>query len=168
MRYNAFRLLKVQTQYRIPDDAKIWGSIFDSYFQKIPLFPYRIQAIALWGEATNWRVLQASAYQDIWNSLEAFENSRWGMDENDLGNAPHGVNIFDHCAEWSKQRGAEPGSLGIVLETVRSFLAEWIAESEWEPVREPEVPKDCFEFTLGETSVDYHPTFDNFIEFGQH
>ncbi len=76
VRYNVFQLLKVQTQCRIRDDAEIWTWIFGSYFQKIPLFPYRMQAVALWDEATNRRVLQASAHQDIWNSLEGSGNRR--------------------------------------------------------------------------------------------
>ncbi len=65
----------------------------------IPLFPYRIQMVAIWEEAKIWRVLQASAHRDIWNSFEAFENMRWQRNQNDLDNVPHGVSIFDHCAE---------------------------------------------------------------------
>ncbi len=108
--------------------------MFNSNTYNIAIFPYRMQAVALWDEATNWRVLQASAHQDIWNSFKCFENSRWGTNEKDLNRAPHGVNIFDHCAELSKQSSLDKGLLGVVIEPVRTFLAEWVSESEREPV----------------------------------
>ncbi len=62
---NAFKLLGEQTSSHIPDDAKIW-QILESSLRHIPLFPYRMQAVALWDEATNLRVLQASAHEDKW------------------------------------------------------------------------------------------------------
>ncbi len=164
---NAFRLLREQMGTGIPDNSQLW-ELFESSPYKIPLFPYRMQAVALWDEATNWRVLQASAHQDIWNSLEAFHDCGLLGEEENMDNTPHRVNLFDHSAEWSKGRVGCKGSLGVVIETVRTFLAEWIAESGREPCWEPEVPKDCFEFNLGETSIRFDPWEKTVIKFPQH
>ncbi len=145
IRGNAFRLLAKQTDCSIPDDARTW-QMFESIVYEIPLFPYRMQAVALWDEATNWRVLQASAQQDIMNSLYDEVDLQLDNEEELLYNAPREVDIFEHCTEWSEKHALEKGSLGIVIETVRTFLAEWLAESEGEPNWEPEVPKNSFEF----------------------
>ncbi len=74
-------------------------------------------------------MLQASAQQDINNSLDCGRDIRFKKDENILQNAPREVNIFEHCTEWSEKHFPWKGSLGIVIETVRTFLAEWLAES---------------------------------------
>ncbi len=141
----------------MPDDSEIW-EIFRSPFYKIPLFPYRMQAVALWEEATNWRVLQASAHQDIKNSRGHFEDREIEYEEKVLGNVRHGSNIFNYCVEWSKQRirwtGRRKGSRGVVIETVRTFLAEWIVTSGRESDWKPEIPKNGFEFDLGEIKVE--------------
>ncbi len=150
IRENAFRLLQKQTRCSIPDDDNIWW-MFRSGYYKIPLFPYRMQAVALWDEATNWRVLQASAHRDIKNSLSQ-RPIIMRNEEKVLRNTPHRVNIFHHCAEWSKKHNYNKRSLGVVIETVRTFLAEWITESRAVPMWEPEFPRDCFEFDLGESS----------------
>ena len=50
---NAFKLLLMQMGTRISDDSKIW-EMFTSRFYQIPIFPYRMQMMALWDEATNW------------------------------------------------------------------------------------------------------------------
>ncbi len=160
LRGNAFRLLRKQMDSGISDDAEIW-EMFESIVYKIPLFPYRMQAIALWDEATNWRVLQASAHQDIWISLEASKYLEIENEEKVLNDAPCGVDIFDFCAEWTTEHVPEKGSLGVVIETVRTFLAEWIAQSGRNPVWEPDVPKESFEFGLHDTSISLfslHPS----------
>ncbi len=148
IRTDAFKRLLEQTESRIPDDdSKIWR-MFKSDFREIPLFPYRMQAVALWDEASNWRVLQASAHQDIWMSLgSTLENERI------LDNGPHKVDIFDFCAEWSMENDIDKCILGVVMETVRTFLTQWIVASGQEPVWEPEISKVCFEFGLVETST---------------
>ncbi len=153
-RENAFRLLGQQTNCSIADDASTWKT-FESIDYEIPLFPYRMQAVALWEEATNWRVLQASAHQDIEHSLDCGRCIRIERDENILHNASREVDIFEYCAGWSKRHVPEKGSLGLVIETVRTFLAEWFAESEGEPNWEPEVPNNCFEFGPIESISDY-------------
>ncbi len=145
IRERAFRLLCKQTRVRLPEDSEIWG-MFECTFHQIPLFPYRMQAVALWNEATNWCVLQASAHQDIYNSLLYGNPEQMEDDQEPLHDAVLDANLFDHCADRGKQLDAGQGPLGVVIETVRTFLAEWIAGSDGEPNWEPEVPKDCFEF----------------------
>ncbi len=55
----------------------------------------------------------------------------------------------------------------VAFETGRTFLAEWMAEIGREPVWDPNIPKDCFELPLGETSFYYQLDFENFIQFRQ-
>ncbi len=98
IRGNAFRLLAKQTDCSIPDDANIW-QMFESIYYEIPLFPYRMQAVGLWDEATNWRVLQASAHQDILNSLHCGRFALVDNEEELLYDAPREVDIFEHCTE---------------------------------------------------------------------
>ncbi len=157
---NAFKLLHRQRSAGIPDDARIW-EIFESNGYQIPIFPYRMQMVALWDEATNWRVLQASAHQDIFNSsVNAFSLKYFNKNQKRiLRNVQHPVNIFNYCTNWViEQIGKEhlgwKGSLGVVMETVRSFLAEWITECGLEPNWEPEIPATRVEFNTRETTID--------------
>ena len=160
IRGNAFKLLKKQAQCSIPDDFQP-SVMFESDGYNIPLFPYRMQAVALWDEATNWRVLQASAHQDICDSLQAGLCFLVENEEKVLHHVPDRVDIFEYCTEWTKQRNLRKDSLGLVIETVRTFLAEWIARSRGEAVWEPEIPKDCFEFGLGQTRTEFELEEDN-------
>ena len=156
----AFKLLLKQTNTHIPDNAMIWR-MFGSIDYQIPIFPYRMQMVALWDQATNWRVLQASSHQDIdnskWNASSfKFENKN---KQRVLCYAPHPVNIFDYCAEWTveqieKKLLRRQGSLGVVIETVRTFLAEWITANTLEPNWEPDIPLDCVEFNTGKIEDD--------------
>ncbi len=139
IRGNAFRLVEKQTDCSIPDDARTW-EMFESISYQLPLFPYRMQAVALWDEGTNWRVLQESAHRDILNSLSCGKSMEIDNEEEVLHNALRKVDIFEHSTEWSKKHFPAKGSLGLV-----TFLAEWLAESEGEPNWEPEIPKNCFE-----------------------
>ncbi len=155
----AFKLLLMQTNTQIADDAKIWD-MFKPIGYQIPIFPYRMQMVALWDEATNWRVLQASAHHDNdissrYAVLLEFESEN---DQRILQNAPDLVNIFDYCANWTAEQIEQgfvrwKGSLGVVMETVRTFLAEWITANPREPNWEPEIPTECIEFNAGETPV---------------
>ncbi len=162
IREDAFKLLSKQTESDIPDDSRIWW-MFNSIVWRIPLFPYRMQAVALWDEAPNRRVLQASAHQDIRVSLSQIWNP-----ERILNDAPQEVNIFDYCAEWTMEHSEGRGVLGVVIETVRTFLAEWIVASARDPIWEPEVPKDCFEFGLVETSSFFEPEVMDFYHLPRH
>ncbi len=101
IRFGAFILLHKQMNSSKLDDTQIWRK-FEQSFLQIPLFPYRMQLVALWDEATNWRVLQASAHQDIRISLDSagileIENERI------LDNAPQEVSIFDYSAQWTME-----------------------------------------------------------------
>ncbi len=154
---NAIELLLKQSNTPISDEAKIWN-MFDSSEYDIPIFPYRMQMVALWEEATNRRVLQVSGRWDIRSSLDPRgyfelqnENEQWI-----LRNAPSPLNIFDYCAKWiSERRNVEPkGSLCVLLETVRTFLAEWITASAQEANWEPEIPTTCVEFKTTENEAE--------------
>ncbi len=94
IRREAFKRLLEQMGGRMPEDDADISWMLKSTGGQIPLFPYRMQAVALWEEATNWRVLQASAHQDIYLSVVQNRN-----EERILGNFPDDVNIFDYCAE---------------------------------------------------------------------
>ena len=164
---NAFKLLLLQTNTLILNDSKIW-EMFDSFQNQIPIFPYRMQMVALWDQATNWRVLQASAYQDIQHSID---NSRC-LKSNPIliecknetvkqvgNNARSSINIFDYCTKWTREHidsgfGVSKGSLGVVMETVRTFLAEWITRNHQEPNWRPEIPTASVEFDTKETTED--------------
>ncbi len=149
---NAFKFLQKQTKCSFPDDATIW-MMFRSVHFKIPLFSYQMQAVALWEDETNWRALQASAHQDIWSSLMCAEYLEIENKGKALHNAQHGGNILEYWTRWSKQRIPWNCSLGVVIETVRTFLAEWIAENAMDLVWEQEVPNECFEFDLDGASI---------------
>ncbi len=144
---NAFNLLLMQTNARIPEDSKLW-EMFGPFGCRIPIFPYRMQMVALWDEATNWRVLQSSARRDIENSKgHVWSLLRSGNErmQRILSNVPNSVSIFDYCAKWTVKRidkkfFVEKGLLGVGIETVRTFFAEWISGSTQEPIWEPEIP----------------------------
>ena len=148
---NAFKLLQKQLTKRRPNDDSIWLLLRSTDWQ-IPLFPYRMQMVAVWDEATNWRVLQASAHVDLWSSLSRDESEGRILDK-----APQEVGIFDYCAEWAVENIQWKDVLGIVIETIRTFLAQWIIESGREPIWDLEVPKDCHEFDLCETDSIFQP-----------
>ncbi len=158
---NAFNLLLQQTDSRIPDDSKLWEMIEGLDYQ-IPIFPYRMQMVALWDKATNWRVLQASAHQDIENSKDWEDKMPIDDEEQIPNNSLHQVNILDYCAKWTSERIAESiiqrkrhtrvkGPAGVVMETVRTFLAEWITSNALDPNWEPEIPTVSVEFNAEET-----------------
>ncbi len=163
----AFKLLLMQMCTRISDDSKIWEMFTPEVYQ-IPIFPYRMQMVGLWDEGTNWRVLQASARRDIFNSricaiVMGVDNAKRILD-----NAPYPVNIFDYCAKWtieqiSRTRPDWKGSLGVVMETVRTFLAEWITASGREPNWEPEIPTSYVEFHTREKLGFYDRTYITWI-----
>ena len=151
---SAFKHLLMQRNVDIADDAKMW-EMFDSPYCQIPIFPYRMQMLALWEEETNWRILQASAHQDIWCSLNGTQFP-WIRKEKGV---MHSVTqqIFDSCTEWAQKRfSGKYVQLGVVMETVRTFLAEWIVANAGEPDWEPEVPTDSFEFGCEIISVRDH------------
>ncbi len=148
---NAFELLISSIIFGISRDHLIWN-LFGGLNYQIPVFPYRMQMVALWEEATNWRVLQASAHQDI------FISDNWGdeLQERVLENALYDYHIFDYCAEWAADLLDEGllqmrCSAGLVMETVRSFLAEWITASVEDSNWEPDMPKESVEFETAET-----------------
>ncbi len=55
---NAFKLLLKQANTRLSNDPGIW-KIIESDDYQIPIFPYRMQLVALRDEEMNWRVSQA-------------------------------------------------------------------------------------------------------------
>ncbi len=154
---NAFKLLLKQTNNRIPDDSEVW-KMFQSIRYQMPLFPYRMQMVTLWDKSTNRRVLQASAHQDIANSVYCAEKMRVGNKKWILDDVAHPDSIFDYCTTWTISlidSGYIPWKclLGLVMETVRTFLAEWVSANEGEPEWEPEMPTECIQVNTGETVV---------------
>ncbi len=63
--------------------------------------------------------------------------------------------IFDYCANFALDFGDKvfegPGSFGVVMETVRTFLAEWLVAGPWdEPDWKPTIPNEYFEFRVSD------------------
>ncbi len=158
---NAFNLLLEQTGTRISNDSKIW-KMLEPIIYNIPVFPYRVQLVYVWDEETNWRVLQASAHQDIINLL--YTGFLKFGDVNVLRilrNAPAPINMFDYYSNRNTEQIDQgsvtwKGSLGVVMETVRTFLVEWLVATAEKPNWEPDVPKECVEFNIAENFLyDY-------------
>ena len=101
--------------------------------------------------------MQASAHRDIEISLRRIKDK-----EQIVNYVPQEVDIFDYCVEWTTQHAERIGLLGVVIETIRTILAEWIDASALELRWEPEVPKNCFEFDLGETNAFFEAQFIGF------
>ncbi len=159
---SAIELLLMQTNTRLRDDPRI-TDIFDSNVNQSPIFPYRMQLVALWDDATNWRVLQASAHHDV--EISTFHGFLMSLRKNNqkvLPNASRTVNIFDYCTKWTIEELSKGtiqwrSLLGVVLETVRTFLAEWITATGREPSWEPELPTACFIF--GTKEIPKHKNY---------
>ncbi len=69
------------------------------------------------------------------------------------------VNIFDNCTKWTieragSSRGEWTSSVAVVLETVCTFLGEWISTNERVPNWEPEIPTVCVQFYTRQTPVN--------------
>ena len=100
------------------------------------MFPYRMQMITLWEQDTNWRVLQASAHCDI-------DESMWFYFGSSLEDKPEAVSLFDY---WSNipqgllEGHSGPCFLRAVIETVRTFLAQWVTAAAQEAIWEPAMP----------------------------
>ena len=94
----AFKLLQRQSDpLTIIEDSEFWEMFRVDYYS-VPLFSFRMQAVALWDDGTNWRVLQASAHQDIINSLVCGGHANLGDDEVALHDSVHEVNVFEYSA----------------------------------------------------------------------
>ena len=107
------------------------------YSRPITLFPDRMQLVSLWEQENDWRVLRASTHADIYNSLDETKTKFMPLYQVDI--KPN--NVFDHCSNIARnvfKEDKQPGSVGTVLEIVRSFLAEWQMkpkqEADWDPV----------------------------------
>ncbi len=150
MNRNAIEMLLKQRGKHIPKDSSIW-TMFDSC--EIPISPYRRQMVALCEAASNWRVLQASAQQDIFYSLSCH-----GFGTPIFERESRPASLFDFCAELAGNEQVEIYQsnyfLGVVTESVRTFLAEWVASSSREPHWEPVFSTECFEFTVSEKVCD--------------
>lgn len=142
---NAFQLLLKQIGSPLWKDSERWK--YFSYGSDMPMFPYRMQMIALWEQSTNWRVLQASAHREIEDSLSIGD---FVQNQLILRKRPT-VNVFDYFMDTAQEmfeKREETGVLGVAIETVRSFLAEWLVSGVREPNWEPIIPEESFEFGI--------------------
>ena len=141
----ALKLYMKQTVWDCSDESEIIKMLRDGLSTSIPLFPYRMQLVALWEQETNWRVLQASAHAD----------AHWSLSEIDL-TPLHQLdkkpcNTFDYYSNIAQNEfvgATHPGCTGVVLESVRSLLGEWQMKTAQEVEWEPAVPLECFEFPI--------------------
>ncbi len=147
IRRKAFELLLEQVRENLPEDSKVW-ELFDSRNWQIPIFPYRMQMVALWDQATNWRVLQASAHEDIRNSffIPVFRVDAC---------TDHLFDYWSGIARNADYRRLKPSSsVGLVIETVRTFLAEWLVAAPRKPDWNPVLPEETFEFVVSENALN--------------
>ena len=150
----ALKLFLKQTVRNSSNESKIFQLFCQGSKGCVPLFPYRTQLVALWEQETNWRVLQASAHADIRNSLRHMTTRLTPLHKTDR--KPH--TVFDYCysniARNVAKKWTYRGSAGTVIESVRSFLAEWrmrtTQEADWEPV----VPLEYFKFSTPSNILD--------------
>ncbi len=156
MLQKAFELFLTQSGRYLPEDSKLW-QMFRSEYWQVPVFPYRMQMVALWDEATNWRVLQASAHHDIFFSLIGHKVPIPMHDGPIFEMESDPSSVFEYCASRvldDKEKGYKyPGLLGVVLESVRTFLAEWVATTPREPNWKPKLPSKPFAFFVSENCL---------------
>ncbi len=158
---DAWLLLLEQCQSLPPEDSQLFKMYQD--MEHVPLFPYRLQMVALWDEFTNWRVLQASVHRDIHASVFAGDalagrirdvESEKSLYEMDL--PPR--RIFSYCREMGRRYArsehsySQLVSFGVVMETVRSFLAEWLVSNAQAPQWDPIIPGTIIELSVSEYS----------------
>ena len=167
----AMELFLKQTGVSVSNESKISKLFCTGSGNVVPLFPYRMQLVALWEQETNWRVLQATAHADIRSSLENKICEKTPLHETEP--KPH--NVFDYCSNIARNASRKwdyPGCAGTIIESVRSFLAEWrtrtAEEIDWEPV----VPVECFEFNAPSNFSCKRPNREeydkNYYEFLEH
>ncbi len=156
--HKAFKLYLQQLGKQLPNDSKMWLMFQYPYWQ-IPIFPYRMQMVSLWDEDTNWRVLQISAHQDLIFSLDITWIAMLESIKPPFEMEPRPRSIFDfslNCTQnVAKQAKVSTDFLGVFMETVRSFLAEWVAFSPLEPQWQPMIPTDVFEFQVNENRLAF-------------
>ena len=141
----ALRMYLEQTDWNTSDESEIFDRLCDGGSRSIPLFPYRMQLVALWEQETNWRVLQASAHADVSKCLLDIETDLTPLHQ--LDTKPS--NVFDYCSNIARNEFTEetdPGCTGVVLESVRSLLGEWQMKTTQEVEWEPAVSLECFDF----------------------
>lgn len=139
---NALKLLLKQSLTVTSDESEILNMLLTEF--DIPIFPYRMQLIPLWEQDTNWRVLQATAHLDIESSMKICLISSF---EDKL----EAESVFDYYKNIARDKWFESNGsafLGVVIETVRTFLAKWLATGVEEPNWEPLIPNECFGFEL--------------------
>ena len=146
--HEALQTFLKQTTDAALHESEVLKTFYDE--NDLPMFPYRMQMIALWEQDTNWRVLQASAHCDIDASMCIHAYLQ-------LESKPEAVNLFDYwsnIAQGALERHPGPWFLGAVVETVRTFLAQWVTASAQEANWEPAIPDECFEFDLSKNVCD--------------
>ena len=120
--YESLETFLKQTKDAESHESEILEMFLDG--NDLPMFLYRMQLIALWEQDTNWRVLQASAHYDI-------ESSICLPLDDPLERRSEGISLFDYwsnIAQGVQERYITKEFLGAVVETVRTFLAQWVKE----------------------------------------
>ncbi len=146
----AFELYLKQLSDSLPEDSKAWRMIGCNDYQ-IPIFPYRMQMVALWDKATNWRVVQASAHRDINSSLSSY----WSLHKLLAGPLfeiePMPTDVFDYFSDLVRSgRSAHVNFLGLAIETVRTAITEWLISGPQDPDFEPVLSTESFEFSISD------------------
>ena len=104
----ALKLYLKQTVTNISNEPEIVNMLCGGYSWCIPLFPDRLQLVAMWDQGTNWRVLQASAHADVSSCLLDMETGLTPLHQ--LGRKP--CNVFDYHSNIARnelERETRPG-----------------------------------------------------------
>ncbi len=115
-----------------------------SELDRIPIFPSRLQMMTLWDKCPNKRVLQASVHND--NDAALFMDGDPADVSDQVEEFCGGPkDVYDYYKDIGRLVAKHYGKrivCGVVAESVRSFLADWLTSSGHEPSWEPVVPTD--------------------------
>ena len=117
----------------------------------MPMFPHRMKMIALWEQDTNWGVFQAFAHCDIDTLMDS------NFDKLRRADKPEEVSLFDYwsnIAQGVHVFHSSRRSMRAVMQTVRTFLAQWLTTAGQEPNWQPVMPGEHFEFDLCKNVID--------------
>lgn len=146
---SVLNLLIKHLDCKLPDDSTLCKL---SKEDDLSMFPYRMQTFALSSTTTNKRVFQASGHVDGWRSPK---NGR--LTESSLLARRHckiDMSAFSITTRtFAQQRTGLLPVLGLVLETVMSFLAQWIISAPRKLQWKLTLPSKYIESAVSENSL---------------
>jgi len=117
----------------------------------LPPFPWRKLMVPLWDKYTNWRVFQASVHADNGVHLNTGQWSERRREEDDI--QPGCWFEYTRNKYAARKERSDYRYVGIILESVRNFLAHWILDPTWNsenPDWCPTIPTASFQFSTNQ------------------